>query len=42
MEKNIKRKYSGGAEKKRVKNRRILLKESEKCLKITDMMKVGT
>lgn len=42
MVKNVKRKYCGGAEKKRIRNRKILLKESEKCIKITDMMKAGT
>jgi len=42
MAKNEKRKYCGGAEKKRTRNRKLLLKESEKCVKITDMMKAGT
>lgn len=37
---NNKRKYCGGAEKRRMKNKKILLKQAEKCTKITDLMKV--
>ncbi len=41
MAKNIKRKHCEGAEKKRVRNRKILLKEPEKCIKIMQWRNKG-
>jgi len=38
-EESAKRKFRGGAEKKREKNKRLLLKEAEKCYNIIDIFR---